>query len=160
MSMVGCFGLNTCHLPRLYAFAWLLKGTMHAFKSEGEQAVARTERAGADGCKDFPPMPERNVATEATTLARSVSSARHGRRTDIVRPFRHVRKVLLLNWSIHLTNAVFDRGRRRRLAHLPGDAARTRRQGVHRLRRSSLVAITIASAKDQTSPNYPPERHR
>jgi class 3 adenylate cyclase/tetratricopeptide (TPR) repeat protein len=27
------------------AFAWLLKGTLHAFKSEGEQAVAHTERA-------------------------------------------------------------------------------------------------------------------
>ena len=26
------------------AFAWLLKGTMHAFKSEGEQAVEHTER--------------------------------------------------------------------------------------------------------------------
>src|SRR5262249_5345244 len=27
------------------AFAWLLKGTLHAFKSEGEQAVEHTERA-------------------------------------------------------------------------------------------------------------------
>jgi hypothetical protein len=104
MSMVGCFGLNTCHLPRLYAFAWLLKGTMHAFKSEGEQAVAHTERALAlMAARIFRRCPSGNVATEATTLARSVSSACHGRRTDIVRPFRHVRKVLLLNRSIHLT---------------------------------------------------------
>ncbi|KRQ15874.1 hypothetical protein AOQ71_07480 [Bradyrhizobium manausense] len=70
------------------AFAWLLKGTLHAFKSEGEQAVEHTERALA-----LSPLDPHRYFYDSLAATAAAAAGKYGRALELAqRSFKANRK--------------------------------------------------------------------
>ena len=87
------------------AFAWLLKGTMHAFKSEGEQAIEYTERALA-----LSPLDPHRYFYNSLAATAAVSAGRYERAIELAQHSLKANRKHTSTWRA-LTVAQWQLGR-------------------------------------------------
>ena len=90
------------------AFAWLLKGTLHAFKSEGEPAVEYTERALA-----LSPLDPHRYFYDSLAATAAVSAGRYGARLELAQRSLRANRKHTSTWRAHDRRAVAARPLRR-----------------------------------------------